>query len=74
VSDPEAVEEVLGDLERALEPFAPRPHWGKVFRAGAEELAPRYGRLADFAALVARLDPRGAFRNPWLQRRVLGTR
>jgi sulfite reductase beta subunit-like hemoprotein len=29
-------------------------------------------RLGDFAALAARLDPRGAFRNAWLERHVLG--
>ena len=68
----EAVEEVLAELEAALEPFAPRPHWGKVFCAGAAELAPRYERHADFVALRERLDPRGAFRNPWLERAVLG--
>ena len=34
-------------------------------------IAPRYERYADFVALVDRLDPRGAFRNRWLQRSVL---
>lgn len=72
--DQEAVEEVLAELERALAPFEPRPHWGKVFCAGADELAGRYARHADFVALAQRLDPRGAFRNPWFERRVLGTR
>ena len=70
--DPEAVARVLVDLEAALAPFAPRPHWGKVFLADAATLAPRYERLADFARLAARLDPRGAFRNDWLAAHVLG--
>jgi alditol oxidase len=74
VRDPEAVGRVLVDLEAALAPYAPRPHWGKVFRAGAAELAPRYARLGDFAALAERLDPRGAFRNAWLADHVLGAR
>jgi xylitol oxidase len=69
--EPEAVAAVLGELEAALAPFAPRPHWGKLFRAGAEAIAPRYPRAADFAALAARLDPRGAFRNAWLERTLL---
>jgi xylitol oxidase len=72
--DQDAVEEVLAELEAALAPFDPRPHWGKVFRAGAAELAPRYPRHADFAALAARLDPRGAFRTPWLEASLLGSR
>jgi hypothetical protein len=28
--------------------------------------------MPDFVRLVERLDPRGAFRNPWLRARVLG--
>lgn len=63
---------VLAEIERALAPFDPRPHWGKVFLAGAATLAPRYPRHADFVRLVERLDPRGAFRNGWLERHVLG--
>jgi xylitol oxidase len=70
--EPEAVLAVLTELEAALEPFEFRAHWGKVFVADAAALAPRYERLADFVSLVERLDPRGAFRNPWLERNVLG--
>ncbi len=70
--EPEAVARVLVALEAALAPFQARPHWGKVFLAEAATLAPRYERLADFARLAERLDPRGAFRNAWLQKHVLG--
>ena len=65
--EPEAVLRVLADLEPALEPFDPRPHWGKLFLH-----APHYERLPDFARLAERLDARGAFRNAWLEARVLG--
>jgi xylitol oxidase len=68
----ERVEELLGVLEDALAPLRPRPHWGKLFAADAADLRARYPRLADFARLLARLDRRGAFRNAWLERRVLG--
>jgi xylitol oxidase len=67
------VEELLADLEAALLPLGARPHWGKVFLADAATLAPRYERHADFLRLAARLDPRGAFRNDWLERHVLGS-
>ena len=67
-----AVEELLVDLEAALLPLGARPHWGKVFLADAGTLTPRYPRHADFADLVQRLDPRGAFGNAWLERHVLG--
>jgi xylitol oxidase len=68
----DAVEEMLVQLEAALAPFGARPHWGKLFNAGAAEIAPLYERMPDFIRLVERLDPRGAFRNSWLKARVLG--
>lgn len=70
--DQEKVEAVLGELEAALAPFGARPHWGKVFVASAAEISPLYERRPDFVRLVERFDPRGAFRNPWLEARVLG--
>jgi alditol oxidase len=72
--EPEAVGRVLVELEAALAPFEARPHWGKVFLADAAVIAPLYERLPDFTRLVDRLDPRGAFRNAWLNTRVLGSR
>ncbi|MGY1662870.1 FAD-binding protein [Geodermatophilus sp. SYSU D00705] len=70
--DPAGVDAVVADLERVLAPFSARPHWGKVFAAGAAEIAPLYERHADFVDLVARMDPRGAFGNDWLEEKVLG--
>ena len=70
--DPETVGRLAAAVEVALAPFAPRPHWGKFFLAGAATTADRYERLKDFRGLVERLDPRGAFRNDWLERHVLG--
>jgi alditol oxidase len=57
------VERVLAEVEPALAPFDARPHWGKLFLR-----APAYQRGRDFIALAERLDPRGAFRNAWLDR------
>ena len=72
--DPDAVMPVLAEVEAALADFEARPHWGKLFLADAAVIGRRYERLGDFASLVERLDPRGAFRNRWLQDRVLGSR
>ncbi|HEX2412899.1 MAG TPA: D-arabinono-1,4-lactone oxidase [Solirubrobacteraceae bacterium] len=72
VPDEAAVRRALADLEEALLPLDARPHWGKVFRAGAAVLAPQYPRLPDFVALAERLDGRGAFRNAWFERHVEG--
>lgn len=72
VPDLEAVDAVLLEIEEALAPFQARPHWGKLFHARADELAPLYERHRDFLSLTERLDPRGALRNDWLRRHVLG--
>ncbi len=69
---PDEVERVVGALERALAPLGARPHWGKLFTAGAGEIAPLYPRWADFLELRARLDPRGVFINHWLHSHLLG--
>jgi alditol oxidase len=71
--EPEAVLRALAEVEAALRPLGARPHWGKVFVARAADIAPLYEHLGDFVALMERLDPRGAFRNAWLEERLLGT-
>jgi xylitol oxidase len=69
--DPEAVGRAIDVVEATLAPFEPRPHWGKLFHTGRDELAARFPRLPEFRALAARLDPAGTFRNRWLEERVL---
>ncbi|MET0684978.1 MAG: FAD-binding protein [Solirubrobacteraceae bacterium] len=66
--DPAGVAAVLPAIEAALAPLGARPHWGKVFAARP----PRPERADDFLALAAALDPRGAFRNDWLEAAVSG--
>jgi alditol oxidase len=67
-----SVERAVAEVERVLEPFGARPHWGKLFLAEAAAIAPLYERLSDFRQLCERFDPRRAFRNRWLERHVLG--
>ena len=38
--EPDAVRRALVEVERALAPFEARPHWGKLFLAGADEIGP----------------------------------
>ena len=61
------VKQVLPEIEAALEPFAPRPHWGKLFTLAPEKLEARYPRLGDFKDLAKRFDPDGKFRNEFVQ-------
>ena len=66
--DPAGVRPVVGALEAALDPFDPRPHWGKVFTTPAERLAELHPRLPDAVALFGEHDPTGKFRNAMLDR------
>lgn len=68
----EAVQRVLPLIEEKLAPLAARPHWGKLFHAGAGTLAPLYPRFADFRELADRVDPGGKFRNGFLESKVFG--
>jgi xylitol oxidase len=69
---PAEVDAVLKEVEAALEPFAVRPHWGKVSHVTRAQVAERYPRLGDARALFERLDPDGRFSNHRLER--LGVR
>ena len=60
------VSQVLPLIEKQLEAFAPRPHWGKLFTVAPAELKKRYGRLAEFEAMLKRVDPNGKFRNEFI--------
>ena len=68
--DWEHVRELLPAIEAALAPFAPRPHWGKLFTLAPEVVRATYPHLPEFAALLERHDPTGKFRNAFLERYV----
>jgi xylitol oxidase len=69
---PDQVDAVLKHVEAALEPFAARPHWGKVNHVTPAQVAELYPRLGDARDLFERLDPDGRFSNYRLER--LGVR
>ncbi len=68
--EPEAVQAVLPEVEAALAPFSPRPHWGKVSTVAPEVVQSYYPHLADFRALRARMDPNGKFANEYVDRMI----
>ncbi|WP_045877606.1 FAD-binding protein [Pseudofrankia sp. DC12] len=53
-------------VERQLAPFAPAPHWGKVFSLPPDAVRAGYPCAAQFLALAARRDPGAVFRNQYL--------
>jgi xylitol oxidase len=66
VKDARAVAPVVAAIDELLAPFAPRPHWGKVFATEPADLARRYDRGGDFRDLLSSYDPKGKFRNGFL--------
>jgi L-gulonolactone oxidase len=66
-----AWESYFRTVERIMDSYGGRPHWGKRHFQTAATLAERYPRWDDFLAARARLDPEGTFRNQYLDR-VLG--
>ena len=66
--DADGVRRILPIIEEALAPFAPRPHWGKVFTMSPAAVRSSYERLPAFVALLERHDPVGKFRNDFLDR------
>jgi xylitol oxidase len=70
--DVPGVRKMLPELEAALSPFAPRPHWGKLFALPPREVQSRYEKLGAFKALLERHDPKGKFRNAFVERNIFG--
>jgi xylitol oxidase len=60
------VEPVLAQVESALAPFVPRPHWGKLSTLDGVAMRSRYERLAAFEQLLKEWDPQEKFRNDYL--------
>ncbi|GAB3919750.1 D-arabinono-1,4-lactone oxidase [Larkinella terrae] len=67
-----SVRKVLPMIERELAPFKVRPHWGKLFTLAPAQLQSRYEKLPEFKQLMAEYDPKGKFRNEFLNTNLLG--
>ncbi|MBC3786494.1 D-arabinono-1,4-lactone oxidase [Spirosoma utsteinense] len=68
-----SVKKVLPLIERELAPFKARPHWGKLFTMAPAQLQSRYEKLAAFKQLVHEYDPKGKFRNAFLDTNLYGS-
>ena len=58
-------------VERIMDDYDGRPHWGKRHYQSSVTLSPRYPEWRRFQAVRARLDPAGRFQNDYTER-VLG--
>src|SRR6267378_3315123 len=65
-----AVRKLLPVIEKELAPFKARPHWGKLFTTTPGELKSIYEKLPEFVELSKGYDPRGKFRNEFLNTNI----
>jgi xylitol oxidase len=67
-----SVRKVLPVIEKQLGPYRPRPHWGKLFTISPAQLHASYEKLEDFVRLSEQHDPKGKFRNQFLNTNIFG--
>ncbi|MEP7232947.1 MAG: D-arabinono-1,4-lactone oxidase [Ginsengibacter sp.] len=67
-----AVQKLLPVIEKELVPFNAKPHWGKLFTMPYSRLQVLHKKMNDFRELAASMDPKGKFRNDFLNRNVFG--
>lgn len=63
---------VLPLVEAALAPFGVRPNWALLFTMAPPALDAAFSHMRDYRELLARLDPAGKFRNPFINRHIFG--
>lgn len=66
------VTQLIGMIERELDPFSVVPHWGKLFSLDAGKLRGRYPKMPEFLDLVGKRDPEGRLQNAYLNRVLHG--
>lgn len=64
------VKKLLPLIEESLMPFNVRPHWGKLFTISPQQLKLLYPKHGDFLQLIRHYDPKGKFRNEFLNRNI----
>ncbi|HEV3252129.1 MAG TPA: FAD-binding protein [Puia sp.] len=65
-----AVSKLLTKIEKELEPFNARPHWGKLFEMSPSKLQAQYKRLKEFQQMLKFYDPHGKYRNKFLDTNI----
>jgi xylitol oxidase len=66
------VSKLLPVIEKELAPYKGRPHWGKLFTMSPATLKEIYTKMPDFIELAKKHDPKGKFRNDYLNRNIFG--
>lgn len=71
ISDVRRVMPAIAAVEAAIAPFAPRPHWGKVFSIDPTVVRSRYRMWNAACEVMMRLDPNGTFRNDFIRQHFM---
>ena len=66
INDTKKVDELVDLVEKALEPFDPIPHWGKVHHFTKSRLERVHPKLERARGVYESLDPNGAFSSDYL--------
>ncbi|MDC3417442.1 FAD-binding protein [Aquibacillus salsiterrae] len=65
-----AVQKVLPKVEEQLTPFNAKPHWGKLFTMSPKQVQSGFEKIKDFKQLLVKYDPKGKFRNEFLDKYI----
>jgi len=68
-----AVSKLLPTIEKELAPFNAKPHWGKLFTVAPAKLEKLFPKLIEFREMAKEYDPKGKFRNEFLNTNLFGT-
>ncbi|MBV8437657.1 MAG: FAD-binding protein [Silvibacterium sp.] len=68
-----AVRAILPQIEEKLAPFDARPHWAKLFTMRHSRLQQLYAKMPDFQSLLGQFDPKGKFRNEFLDTNIFAS-
>lgn len=67
-----AVSKLLPIIEKELAPFNAKPHWGKLFTVAPAKLEKLFPKLIEFREIAKEYDPKGKFRNEFLNTNLFG--
>jgi len=67
-----AVSKLLPVIEKELAQFQAKPHWGKLFTIAPSQLEKLFPKLEDFREVAKEYDPKGKFRNSFLNTNIFG--
>ncbi len=66
------VKKILPLIEERLAPFHAKPHWAKLFTMSPTRLRSLYAKMPEYQALLAQYDPKGKFRNEFINMNIYG--